>query len=144
MRYLSFFVLIFLVINPLNSTDAACFFTKGFGIHILTEIDFDNVMVQCKSKDDDLGVHTLNFTNLEYGWSFCENIFYSTLFYCHFWRTMTEQTFDVFNRTMMKACDQGFPDANICHWGIKQDGFYFFDFHQGWLKQYDWKYKQKY
>lgn len=141
MRNLCFFILTFIVFNLLYFTNG-CVFTRGYNIHMITEITYDNVEVHCKSKDDDLGVHVLNFSNLEYGWSFCENVFYSTLYYCHFSRLMTEQTFDVFNRTMFIACYQGYSDGNTCHWGIKKDGFYFFDLHnQVWVKQYDWKYK---
>lgn len=144
MRDLSFFILILLVFNYHISADARCFMTRGYAVRIMTEITYDNVMVHCKSADTDLGVHVLNFSNLEYGWSFCENWIESTLYYCHFWRLMKEQTFQVFNRTMFRACNQGYSDGNICTWGVKQDGFYFFDIHnQVWIKQYDWEWKNK-
>ncbi|KVH91051.1 Plant self-incompatibility S1 [Cynara cardunculus var. scolymus] len=103
---------------------------------------FDNVEVHCQSKDTDLGVHVLNSRNIHYGWSFCENIMTSTLYFCHFNRQMVERTFDVFNITMASACDHGFSDTNTCNWAVKQDGFYFFDHRRStWLKQYDWNQK---
>ncbi|KAK1435383.1 hypothetical protein QVD17_01144 [Tagetes erecta] len=103
-------------------------------------------MVHCQSREDDLGVHVLNFSNLEYGWKFCENAIESTLFNCRFWRSnsIDHQTFPVFNRTLFRFCDQRFTDSNTCHWGIKSDGFYLFDNHgQVWLKQYDWEHTQQ-
>ncbi|KAF5820191.1 putative plant self-incompatibility S1 [Helianthus annuus] len=146
MRKLCFLILIFVWLNLVNSSVDGCTITKGYAVHMLTSITYDNVMVHCKSKDDDLGVHILNFTTLEYSWTFCENWLESTLYSCHFWRasSIDEQTFQVFNRTMAKTCYQGFHDANTCHWGIKQDGFYLFDnYARVWAKQYDWNHGRK-
>ncbi|KAL8227369.1 hypothetical protein R6Q57_017201 [Mikania cordata] len=138
-------VLHHVLVNPTTTVDG-CFITKGFAIHMITEITYDNVMVHCQSREDDLGVHVLNFTNLEYGWSFCENFIESTLYHCSFWRSTSrdQQAFQVFNRTMFKVCYQGFSEANTCHWGIKADGFYLFDnFDRVWLKQYEWNHRRQ-
>ncbi|WOG94708.1 hypothetical protein DCAR_0314005 [Daucus carota subsp. sativus] len=43
-----------------------------------------SLLLHCKSKDNDLGFHTLDL-NQVYGWSFNMNIWSSTLFWCNFW-----------------------------------------------------------
>ncbi|KAL4583143.1 hypothetical protein LXL04_007708 [Taraxacum kok-saghyz] len=113
---------------------------KGYTVQIKSDIPNEDIMVHCKSKDTNIGYHVLNSSNLELSWSFRENIWGTTLYFCHFWRKMAEQKFDVFNITMFVWCDHGFDIGNNCNWEIKDDGFYFFDFHyQTWSKEYDWK-----
>ncbi|MFS8004763.1 putative plant self-incompatibility S1 [Helianthus anomalus] len=54
-------------------------------VHIKSDIiDNDGVTVHCRSKDDDLGTHVLHPPNLEFEWSFCDNIGLTTLFLLSF------------------------------------------------------------
>ena len=50
-------------------------------VHLKNIVGSD-VIVHCKSKNDDLGLHTIS-NEQEYEWSFRPNVFQTTLFYCY-------------------------------------------------------------
>lgn len=54
------------------------------------------LILRCRSKDDDLGIHTLHLFKT-YEWSFRMNTFKTTLFYCDFVRGKQHASFVVFN-----------------------------------------------
>ncbi|CAI9290497.1 unnamed protein product [Lactuca saligna] len=135
-----FLLLIFLLFNGGNANVGTAYGGQGFTVNIKSDIPNEDITLHCQSKDTNLGYHVLNSAKLQYRWSFHENIWGSTLYFCHFWRKMDEQKFDVFNLKMSIWCDHGFGEGNTCNWEIKNDGFYFFDFRsQKWYKQYEWK-----
>ena len=74
--------------------------------------------VHCQSKDHDLGYHTLA-VNEEIHWEFRQNIWETTLYFCHFWWAGKDKSFAVFDRKLLKhLC------GKICPWVVKEDGFY--------------------
>ncbi|KAI3986366.1 hypothetical protein MKX01_002211 [Papaver californicum] len=56
-------------------------------IHILVNVSNHikpNLTIHCKSKDDDLGEHTLAYAEY-FSWKFKVNIIFTTLFWCNMW-----------------------------------------------------------
>ncbi|MFS8004762.1 putative plant self-incompatibility S1 [Helianthus anomalus] len=135
-----FALLIFVGLNVVN---AGCsVFVQGYVVHINSDIiDDDSVTVHCRSKDEDLGTRVLRSPNLEFEWSFCDNIGLTTLFYCHFWWKNFEQTFDVFNHKLSRWCNENKKEGNTCNWEIKDDGFYLYENHTTWQRLYPWNSK---
>ncbi|CAN6893064.1 unnamed protein product [Brassica oleracea var. botrytis] len=73
------------------------------------------LMVHCKSKDNDLGVHMVA-DNTDYHFTFQSNLWKSTLFFCSFqWNNQVKQ-FDIFDALR----DQ--DECYKCNWTIKPDG----------------------
>ncbi|KAK9287860.1 hypothetical protein L1049_016302 [Liquidambar formosana] len=75
-----------------------------------------NCTIHCKSKDDDLGVHVLQFLD-NYEWSFRTNFWGTTLFFCNIkWRDAAG-TFDIFKaRRDYKRC------GSKCLWLVTPEG----------------------
>ncbi|PIN06705.1 hypothetical protein CDL12_20736 [Handroanthus impetiginosus] len=89
-------------------------------------------MVRCQSKDDDLGYHNLA-PNQDYNWSFCDNTWATTLFFCHL-----DVVFDAFkarwyegqlHEVFWVAKSDG--QRHEVFWVAKSDGIYFFELSLG-------------
>ncbi|KAM7461265.1 hypothetical protein LguiA_029386 [Lonicera macranthoides] len=76
----------------------------------------NDITVRCQSKNDDLGFHTLH-PGEEFDWSFRENFFATTLFFCHFWWGSKEASFTVFDQKLSVKCNN---PSHQCCW--KADG----------------------
>ncbi|XP_004517137.1 S-protein homolog 29-like [Cicer arietinum] len=72
-----------------------------------------DLIVHCKSADDDLGVHVLHFDQL-YGFSFGDTFFGITQFYCSFKWNNELKWFDIYI--------SGRDECETCNWTIKQSG----------------------
>ncbi|CAJ2670416.1 unnamed protein product [Trifolium pratense] len=73
------------------------------------------ITVHCKSKDDDLGFHTLPYTG-SYTFTFTPNIFYTTLFFCSFtWPGNP-------HRHYLDIYDDKHDNCNECVWHINLGG----------------------
>lgn len=103
-------------------------------VYIMDGIPQGTLRVHCASKDDDLGYHDLS-NGQEFMWTFSDNIWGTTLFFCHFWWGDKDKSFDVYN----------FQDFYVNnYWLAKPDGFYYAN--EGgapfpsdkWTKKYDW------
>ncbi|KAL8268028.1 hypothetical protein R6Q59_001826 [Mikania micrantha] len=130
------FVLLCVGLNVVNGRCSV--FVDGYQVNIKSDIINEDVILHCKSKDDDLGSHVLRSPNVEYQWSFCQSFGGSTLFYCHFvWKNF-ERTFDVFNKKLAIWCFEERREGNRCNWEIRVDGFYFQYNHTTWLKEHLW------
>lgn len=92
--------------------------------------------VHCKSKEDDLGVHVLNFGET-YEFSFRPSMFFKvTLFYCSFQWADQFHWFDIFN-----FAEQRDKDCTNCNWSVwDPNGPCFFNSKS---KKYDKCYKWK-
>ncbi|WOH13998.1 hypothetical protein DCAR_0933513 [Daucus carota subsp. sativus] len=86
-----------------------------FHINITNRLPNPPLILHCKSKDDDLGYHNLTINQL-YTWSFRDNFWDTTLFWCNFWYNRKHAGFDVYNRHI--RCD------NTCYYEARIDGFY--------------------
>lgn len=76
--------------------------------------------LHCKSKEDDLGSHTL-LTGQSFTIKFKVNILVSTLFFCHFqwieYRLETSHWFNIFDAESKKT-----SKCRTCNWEITSDG----------------------
>ncbi|CAB4292559.1 unnamed protein product [Prunus armeniaca] len=72
-----------------------------------------DVLVHCKSKQDDLGVHLLHYNAL-YEFKFKPNFWGTTQFYCNFTWPSRIEWFDIYKFKR----DAG----KFCYWMIKPDG----------------------
>lgn len=96
--------------------------------------------VHCRSKDDDLGNHTLR-VNQNFSWRFVPNFIPNTLFFCHFWWGQKSKVFDVYNQKKMGCeCEHNGPTySNTCFWQARADGFYYSKFTPpAWEKKSGW------
>ncbi|EYU39676.1 hypothetical protein ABFS82_06G182900 [Erythranthe guttata] len=138
---------IFLILQSIifKSTTIApqpnCVFTRKWEIRVVNRLplySIEPLQLHCASKNKDLGNHTLDvFEDLS--WSFCDNIFGNTLFFCHLkWnsnRGPKHKAFDVFTSKWLAECGSG-----ICYWSADEDGIRFTgsDPPNHWQKIYDW------
>ncbi|CAH2050182.1 unnamed protein product [Thlaspi arvense] len=105
-------------------------FGPKYTVHIIDVLTNGDLTFHCKSKDTDLG--KINATSGEdYHFSFYENIFGRTLFFCGFAHNQQRQSFDVFDGALKMRCVD-------CYWRVRDDGFYFSDDGISYLKQYSW------
>ncbi|XP_062147852.1 S-protein homolog 1-like [Alnus glutinosa] len=86
----------------------------------------NRLFLHCKSKDDDLGMHDLP-VGAKSSWSFKENLFGRTLYWCYLRKDKAHAAFDVFWEEkneeyylLRRTCDR----SNICIWIAKDDGIY--------------------
>ncbi|OIT01151.1 hypothetical protein A4A49_51299 [Nicotiana attenuata] len=105
-------------------------FTTTQTVYIVDALSYDiskPLIVRCQSKDDDLGNKTLNASE-EFNFSFKENPFGGTLFFCHFWWNGKDTKFDVYNDKIATFCGLVDPSSELnyeCFWKVQEDGFYF-------------------
>ncbi|KAK4729243.1 hypothetical protein R3W88_022231 [Solanum pinnatisectum] len=80
--------------------------------------------VGCKSKDDDLGVHTLKVGE-RFDFSFHQNFWGNTHFYCNFTWGPKHNDFDVFYKGKSPCRFTFFKSDIFCYWLMKDSGIYF-------------------
>ncbi|XP_057440638.1 S-protein homolog 29-like [Lotus japonicus] len=100
-------------------------------INNFTDNSYTQLYVHCHSKDDDLGEHYLSkgqYTE----WFFADNIWGTTLFWCHFAWNNVQKSFRVYST---KHDDER---GYYCYLAIKEDGAYFYDGFQYWNKMIPW------
>ncbi|KAL5723458.1 hypothetical protein ACHQM5_006858 [Ranunculus cassubicifolius] len=96
-------------------------------LHIINDLSSDtSLTLHRKSKDDDIGNHDLAFQQ-DLGWSFRDNFFHTTLFWCFMqWYDPTtncwvHKSFDVYEARKWKEDQYHCID---CFWSIRKDGIY--------------------
>lgn len=72
------------------------------GVHIINGVS-SALRVHCKSRDDDIGTHTLS-NGEEFSWRFTPNIFRTTLFYCYFFWEEKQKSFAVYDARLSRIC----------------------------------------
>ncbi|XP_042487644.1 S-protein homolog 5-like isoform X2 [Macadamia integrifolia] len=94
-------------------------------VRIINELGEGYVLtIHCKSRDDDLGVHYLPH-NEYFDWRFNDNIWGSTLFFCHFqWRD-ADVYFDIYDATRDRL------RCSLCWWSARIDALYSVDYNTG-------------
>jgi len=126
-------LLISFIINLVMMTNVSSFepnVTESFEPQV-TEIFVSNVpyitapvRVHCQSEDDDLGVRTLERKE-KFDFSFRQNFWGNTHFYCAFSWGLKNNAFDVYFKRK-SPCRFKFPMKDIyCTWLVKESGFYF-------------------
>lgn len=89
-----------------------------FGMHVtITNAMEDNLdlIIHCKSGDDDLGAHLLHHGQ-RYGFKFKNNFFGSTLFFCSFQWKGKFRWFDIYKE------NRDFGLCTPCNWFIEKQG----------------------
>ncbi|OVA02160.1 Plant self-incompatibility S1 [Macleaya cordata] len=77
-------LIIFAVLVPECSSRP---YGRNIHVSVVNEIsEQTELTIHCKSKDDDLGEHTLSY-NQDFHWNFRQNIWRTTLFWCSMWWT---------------------------------------------------------
>ncbi|KAF7806798.1 S-protein-like protein 5-like [Senna tora] len=84
-------------------------------VQIINTLDsHEDLICHCKSKEDDLGEHTITYPNF-YSFKFRPNVLVeSTLFFCSF-RWPSNQTLHYIN-----IYNQGRDDCTTCYWNIRE------------------------
>ncbi|GFP87996.1 hypothetical protein PHJA_000943300 [Phtheirospermum japonicum] len=111
-----------------------CIFTNYVDVHIINHLGPNSppLKLQCKSKNDDLGIHMLS-TEQEYSWRFCDNFFPTTLFFCHLWWQSKHKGFVAFEENIIEA------KRNHRYWLAMPDGIYFSHGNSRFVKKFDWE-----
>nr|XP_043632938.1 self-incompatibility protein S1-like [Erigeron canadensis] len=112
-------------------------------VHI--ESNLNNLVLHCKSKDDDLGNVTRN-SGEEFDIHFCADFWGRSVFSCEFYWESKHQEFTVYESKHPEYCakkdDYGFYNTD-CYWKIQEDGFYYPQYFEPepntWLKKYEWE-----
>lgn len=85
------------------------------------------LLVHCKSKDNDLGIHNL-WPGTNFNWSFRENFFQRTLFWCYARKDDVHSSFKVFWQDALLFYKCLWKN---CIWVAKDDGIYIKNLDQG-------------
>lgn len=89
--------------------------------------------LHCKSKDNDLGYHTLGL-NQSYAWNFHENFWGTTLFWCNFWWGNNKHIgYTVFDNHIWGTIG----DTQTYFYQARVDGLYFYKFNND-TQQFSW------
>lgn len=122
--YFVLFAILLLLLLCLVEEGEGCFLAPKLHIHIISNLPPNSppLTVHCRSKDDDLGVHTLT-TGQDYQWPFCL-VPFSTLFYCDLVWGAKKTSFDAYNarKTFEIPCNL---NKNNCVFEVQVDGVYF-------------------
>ncbi|MCL7052109.1 hypothetical protein MKW94_001956 [Papaver nudicaule] len=126
--------------------------SKGFSLFDPTTVQVQNdivgdqvvLKIHCKSLDDDLGEHVLNFGE-EWHWQFRVG-FGTTYFSCDYkWYHNKDQRYYEGSHEVYKASFSGFKAKYyvICHskcvWSARSDGLYLYRRDKGlWERRYVW------
>lgn len=114
-------------------------------IHLVNNLSSNKVMlVHCKSKDDDLGVHNIP-VGQQYDMDIVPNIWGGTLFWCYVASdNNSHASFDAFKdrAELTDFCDSPFTKHTTCVWNVKDDGIYFVDYLAGGLEELRFKWQE--
>ncbi|KAG4188908.1 hypothetical protein ERO13_A08G193701v2 [Gossypium hirsutum] len=143
-----FFILVQAIAITLLIDSSSCEFNKGhhddinklspwlitWHVHVVNGLSNGKILlVYCKSKDDDLGIHN-HTADTEFIWKFKLNFFGGTLFWWYMAHDNFHAAFDAFreNNGFFQECNYG-----DCIWTAKDDRIYlrngkFDKLTQGW------------
>ncbi|XVF61729.1 hypothetical protein PTKIN_Ptkin08bG0153800 [Pterospermum kingtungense] len=128
------FLLLAITLSQVNFGQA----TKRYSVYISNGLgNGDQLTVHCKSKDDDLGVHTLRAYE-HWSWTFKVNIWKTTLYWCDINTIEHHGSFKVsaMHDDILDMCN-----SNECLWSARDDGLYLKDNSKdSWFLKYKWEY----
>lgn len=113
-QHKTFFFFLFLAFNFTQKINGA-----KVHIHIVNGLPANSptLTIHCASGDDDLGYHDLPIYG-DFNFSFRENIWGRTLYFCHFWCGSKDKSFVVFFDS------DGSTPSGPFYYLVKDDGFY--------------------
>lgn len=109
---------------------------QNYQVHVMNNIvnSRDEVIVHCKSADNDLGQHFLDSGD-DWGWKFRVNFFRSTLFFCDLQWGAVQKRFAAFDTDSISIeCEQ----TSTCFWSVRVEGIYFSCDHKNYVKTHTW------
>ncbi|KAL7181501.1 hypothetical protein ACSBR1_040402 [Camellia fascicularis] len=131
--------LVFFALMLAFSSMVSGIFLEKVHVYLTNQLQPGKILnVHCKSKDDDLGPHQLSF-NQTYEWTFHNNFFDTTLFWCKMgWqKTPNMQVSGSFN--IYKGHRDETRCGKRCPWLIEETGLYSFNDDLGfWENLYKW------
>ncbi|KAL7219511.1 hypothetical protein ACSBR2_012547 [Camellia fascicularis] len=131
--------LVFFALMLVFSSMVSGIFLKKVHVYLINQLEPEKTLnVHCKSKDDDLGPQQLSF-NQTYEWTFHNNFFDRTLFWCEMdWQKtpgiQVSGSFNIYkgNRDQRRC-------GKRCSWKIEETGLYSFnDIYGYWENLYNW------
>ncbi|XP_011084392.1 uncharacterized protein LOC105166650 [Sesamum indicum] len=131
-----FLLFLFILVNIQTFVWSDCLFTWKYDLYVVNYLPSNSapLKLHCASKNDDLGYHTLA-NGEDFHWSFCENFFPNTLFFCHLWWGSKQKSFVVFKSKW------GAQHLHLYYWVAKSDGIYLSNINstESLVKKYDWE-----
>ncbi|EEF44313.1 S-protein homolog 2 [Ricinus communis] len=114
-------------------------FCLAYIVHVMNGLSNNNhpLLLQCHSRDDDLGNHTL-YIGGDFHFGFGIKIFGKhTLFNCGMEWGNKHHNFDVFNQDVHASicCTH---HGRSCFWRAQDDGIYFSTDNEEWAKTFPW------
>ncbi|KAK4732676.1 hypothetical protein R3W88_025664 [Solanum pinnatisectum] len=90
--------------------------TNAITVHVVDGIEKNNpqLIYHCASGSDDLGKHYPKFKD-DFHFSFKRNIFFETVFFCHFWWGQKNIRFEVYRETGACGHETGGSNKGICY-----------------------------
>ncbi|KAL7213630.1 hypothetical protein ACSBR2_016209 [Camellia fascicularis] len=133
----SFILLVILTFHLLCSTTMSGLF-PSYWVYIINNLpaNSNSLQVHCQSKDNDLGMRTLQ-TNQEFNWFFRVNFIGTTLFFCHFYWNTKNISFAVYDSRLDSYCSTALQD-NYCYWSVRADGFHISNDEMTWIEINNW------
>lgn len=83
-----------------------------------------SLLLHCRSADDDLGYHSLNFNEF-YTWAFRMNFWETTLYYCDYWWANKHAAFHAFDSNIWNLVPPNETGVDHYYYHVETDGFYF-------------------
>ncbi|KAJ0091855.1 hypothetical protein Patl1_26798 [Pistacia atlantica] len=144
MNHFSFLVIFLIIFHISQAPALACneevvIIRFKYKVHIINGFTSNEnpLIAHCKSKDNDIGEHVL-WMNNEFKFEFKKNIFGTTRFWCDMRHGSVQKTIDVF-RVGHESYESVYCHyTGNCFWSTREDGFYFSNDNESWLKRYEW------
>ena len=113
------------LIFPVTSTNVSsvengCGILGNWRVTIVNVIN-ENIIIHVRSKDDDLGSHTLPYMGM-YDWEFCDNSY--TVFWSNFQWGSRFQSLNVYDHHIFTVCGKPGFGKQQCYWLVRPQGFY--------------------
>lgn len=117
-----------------NVASSDAIFWKKKTVRVKNDLNNSNhIYLHCKSKNDDLQLHDLGPGQFQQ-WSFYENVWGTTLYWCSMATPGFQTTFDIYNfKDEVKYCN------SECNRSVRRDGLWFYiQFEDYWEKRLSW------
>ena len=122
LKYIAVVGVILALIGECNGQPGAEVPLSSWKVNILNEMTKDSLFIRCKSKDDDLGAQNLGVKQ-QFSWSFKENLWQTTLYWCYMHNAKSHASFNVYwperSGWLAFRCQ-----LRNCIWSARDDGIY--------------------
>ena len=130
-------VFLFVLLTYSIASQAEGCFMKRWNIFVTNDM-YSDIFVHVRSKDDDLGNHTIP-TKANYNFSFCDNFFGKSVFHGDFRWGPRSQSLDLIDDDIRPICALSKGSDEHCYWSVRADGFYVSPYQdRGWVFKRFW------